>query len=228
MNLVLLGPPGAGKGTQAKVLKEALDIMHISTGDIFREEMSKNTPLGLELKSFVDRGNLVPDEIVIKIIENKLTTDPKVAYGYLLDGFPRTKQQAENLDKILHKIKKPFDYVVYMEATLPVIVQRLTGRRVCRKCGELFHIKNKLPRKEGICDLCGGELYQRPDDNELTIKKRMDVYLESTSPIIEYYKAKNNLIKVDADKDANYVKNFLMNIFHKDGKLDQNQDKRRN
>ncbi len=228
MRLILLGPPGAGKGTLAKLLKEALNVVHISTGDILREEMNNNSPLGQNIKKLVESGALVPDEVVTKIIENKLTAGKHPEQGYLLDGFPRTRMQAEELDKILNKINKPIDFTVYMEANLPVILQRLTGRRVCRECGALFHVSNKPPLKLGVCDLCNGVLYQRPDDNEETIKTRMSVYVKSTSPIIEYYAAQNKLRKVDADRDSNIVKNELIQLFNEEGKLNQNKNPRRN
>ncbi len=218
MRIILLGPPGAGKGTLAKLLKEALNIAHISTGDILREEMKNQTPLGMEIKKLVESGALVPDEIVTKIIENKLTANKNGAQGYMLDGFPRTKVQAEQLDAILTKIRHPIDVALYMEASVPVIIQRLTGRRVCKKCGAPFHIKNRPPKKQDICDLCGGELYQRPDDNEETIRKRMKVYLESTAPIVDYYHAQRKLVKVDADKESEILKDELMQLFNDQGK----------
>ena len=223
MRVILLGPPGAGKGTLAKLLKEALNMIHISTGVILREEMNKNTPLGQDIKKLVESGALVPDEIVTKIIENKLTANKNSGQGYLLDGFPRTRTQSEDLDKILTKIDQPIDYAVYMESTLSVILQRLTGRRVCRKCGALYHIVNKPAKKPDMCDLCGGALYQRPDDNEETIKTRMNVYVKNTSPIIQYYDAQKKLRKVDADKDSNIVKNELIQLFNDEGKLNKNK-----
>jgi adenylate kinase len=189
--------------------------------------MKNQTPLGKEVKKFVEGGALVPDEVVTKIIENRLTKSKENSNGYMLDGFPRTKTQAEDLDKITVSAKKPIDYAIYFESTLSIIIQRLTGRRVCRKCGALFHAVNKLPKKQGVCDLCGGELYQRSDDNEETIKKRMAVYETNTQPIIDYYKKQSKLIRVDADKDAVFVKNCLMEVFSKDGKLDTHKVERR-
>lgn len=221
MKLVLLGPPGAGKGTLAALLKESLKLAHISTGDMLREEMKKETPIGREAKKFIEKGELVPDEFVIRLIEKKLISDKRVAHGYMLDGFPRTRKQAEDLDRILGQIQQPLDYALYMESTLPVIVQRLSGRRVCRNCGALYHMRNKPPKKEKICDLCGGEVYQRVDDNEATIRTRMDVYLKNTRPVIDYYQAQGKLKNLDGDKDSEEVQAVLMQIFHEDHKLNK-------
>ena len=221
MRLVLLGPPGAGKGTLAALLKESLKLVHISTGDMLREEMKKETPIGQEAKKFIEKGELVPDEFVIKLIEKKLTGGKRVEHGYMLDGFPRTRKQAEDLDRILGEIRQPLDYALYMESTLPVIIQRLGGRRVCKNCGALYHIRNKPPKKDKICDLCGGELYQRADDNEVTIRTRMDVYLKSTRLVIDHYQAQGKLKKLDGDKDSEEVQAVLMQIFHEDHKLNK-------
>lgn len=221
MRLVLLGPPGAGKGTLAALLKESLKLVHISTGDMLREEMKKETPIGQEAKKFIEKGELVPDEFVIRLIEKKLTSGKRGEHGHMLDGFPRTRKQAEDLDRILGEIRQPLDYALYMESTLPVIIQRLGGRRVCRNCGALYHIRNKPPKKDKICDLCGGELYQRADDNEVTIRTRIDVYLKSTRQVIDYYQAQGKLKKLDGDKDSEEVQAVLMQIFHEDHKFNK-------
>ena len=218
MNIVLLGAPGAGKGTLAFLLKDTLKILHISTGDMLREEIKNQTSLGLEAKKYIDDGKLVPDEVVTRLIEKKLVNDQQASKGYLLDGFPRTKKQAEALDRILKKIGKPLNYVLYLDSSLPVIIQRLTGRRVCRQCGHLYHMINRPSKKKGICDECGGELYQRQDDNEATIKTRMDVYWKNTSPMIEYYTQQGILKKLDADKDSHDVEKFFLKILNEDGK----------
>lgn len=221
MRVTLLGPPGAGKGTLAGLLKESLGILHISTGDMLRDEMKNESDLGQEAKKFIDNGELVPDELVIKLIEKKLTSDGGSEKGYMLDGFPRNRTQAEALDEILSKIEKPLEYALYMEASTDKIIFRLTGRRVCRDCGALYHMRNKPPQEEGKCDECGGELYQRADDNEETIKTRMDVYLENTTPMIEYYQAQGKLKKLDADKDADELEKDLAEIINEDKEHDQ-------
>ena len=200
MRVVLLGPPGAGKGTLAGAIKDEFNLLHIAMGDILREEMKSGSELGNQVRSFVESGGLVPDEVVIKLIEKKLTGASGNNSGFLLDGFPRTEAQAEELDKILEKIRMPIDYVLCMEASVPVVVQRLTGRRICRDCAAVYHLVNMPPKEEGQCDVCSGELYQRPDDNEETITKRMDVYQSNTAPVIKYYEAQGKIEKVDADK----------------------------
>ncbi len=212
MRVVLMGAPGAGKGTLAGLLKDKLGIMHISTGDLLRVELKNNSPIGQEAKRYMDSGALVPDELVIRLIEKAISC-PEAQNGFMLDGFPRNKNQAQVLDEILSKIGQPIDKAVYMEASLPVVVQRLTGRRVCKNCGALYHIKNKPPKQSEICDICGGPLYQRADDNEETIKKRMDVYLESTMPMIDYYKEQGKLVQLDADQDSEKVLKIAQEMF---------------
>lgn len=221
MRCVLLGPPGAGKGSLAGVVKEMMGIMHISTGDMLRDEMKKGSPLGLEIKSLIEKGALVSDEIVTKLVESRVTTDPNLAKGFMLDGFPRTTQQAQDLDKILTKVGKPLDFVLCMDASIEVILKRLTGRRICRKCGAIFHIKSKPSKKGNACDLCEGELYQRSDDNEETIRRRMDVYETSTKPIIDYYEAQGKLIRISGEKETADVRNDLIKMLNED-----NQDQK--
>ncbi|HOX54736.1 MAG: adenylate kinase [Candidatus Omnitrophica bacterium] len=213
MNLVLLGPPGAGKGTQAKVLNEGLRLPHISTGDILRDSVKKQTKFGLEVKKIMESGALVPDDLINKIIEERLA-QPDTENGFILDGFPRTKQQAIKLDEILKKHPAgAIDLVLYFDSTLKVIIERLSGRLVCRNCGANFHIKNVPPKKDRICDFCGGELYQRQDDKEETIKNRIKVYEESISPLIEYYEKQNKIRKINADFSAQEVYKVLMKLF---------------
>ncbi len=218
MNLVLLGPPGAGKGTLAGLLVEQHDLLHISTGDLLREEMKNGSELGLEAKSYVEKGELVPDLLVTQLLAKKVKTSSPDK-GYMLDGFPRTKAQAESLDEILNEIQRPLDLAVYMDATMEVIISRITGRRVAPKSGKVYHIVNRPPKQEGICDVSGEELIQRPDDNEETVRRRMDVYLKNTLPIVEYYESKGILVKVDGDKDSEKLLPELNDIFNEQAKL---------
>lgn len=202
MKVILLGPPGAGKGSLAGILKDKYSLAHISTGDMLREEIKKGTVLGEEIKGLIAKGALVSDELVTKLVEQKFLNDPGIKKGYMLDGFPRTVKQAQDLDMILAKADAPLDFALNMEADANLLLNRLTGRRVCRKCGALFHMTNKPPQKAGVCDLCGGELYQRSDDNEETIKSRMQVYETSTQPIIDYYARQNKLKKLDGNLET--------------------------
>jgi adenylate kinase len=206
MRVVLLGPPGAGKGTLAGLLKEKYHLPHISTGDMLREEIKKGTPLGTEIKSVILKGDLVSDELVTKLVEQRFAADPELKKGFMLDGFPRTVKQAQDLDAILQRLEMPLNFVLNMEVGFDVLLGRLTGRRVCRKCGALFHMTNKPPLKAGVCDVCGGELYQRTDDNEETIMARMQVYQTSTQPVVDYYAKQHKLKKLDGNlKTADIV-----------------------
>jgi len=208
MNLILLGPPGAGKGTQAKILSVGLGLKHISAGDLLREELKKDSELGRQAKKYINAGELVPDSLVTRLIEQKILEE-RGKKGFILDGFPRNQTQAESLDTILKAHNLQLELVAYLEATESVIIQRLAGRRVCKKCFANFHLKNLPPKKDNICDYCGAELYQRPDDKEETIKNRLKVYLESTASLIDYYQKQNKLFKVNADLDAEYVYKIL-------------------
>lgn len=221
MNTILLGPPGAGKGTLAAMLKDNFGLLHISTGDLLREEMKGGTELGKTIKKYVDSGELVPDEVVIAMIEKKLSEKNSGSKGYMLDGFPRTTVQAQDLDKILTKIGQPIDYALYMEASLPVILQRLTGRRVCRKCGAIVHIKNRPSKVAGVCDVCSGELYQRPDDTEETIKNRMQVYAEKTAPIVDYYAKQGKLETLSGDEETEDLLKIVAKIFNDGQRTDK-------
>jgi len=192
MNLILLGPPGAGKGTQAQRMVERYRVPQISTGDILRSAVKESTPLGTKAKGFMDQGQLVPDEIVIGIIEERLKGKDCNA-GFILDGFPRTIPQAEALQPILSKLGKKIDHVINIEVDSEELVRRLTGRRTCKNCGAMFHVIFQPPKKEGVCDRCGGTLYQRADDNEEAIRTRLKEYEKQTAPLIQYYQGKKTL-----------------------------------
>lgn len=212
MRLVLLGPPGAGKGTQAEVLTKQLKVAHVSTGDMLRAAIRESSPLGLKAKEFMDKGLLVPDSLVIDLVRERLQK-PDAQKGFILDGFPRTPEQAEALDKTLAELKMPLDSVLYFKTSLEVIIRRLSGRRVCSKCGKTFHIRNFKPKVEGICDYCQGALAQRPDDKEETIEKRLRVYEQQTEPLIQYYQKKKNLLEVSGDLEVEPLNDVLTEHF---------------
>ncbi len=196
MNLILLGPPGGGKGTQAKLLMDRYKVPQISTGDILRDNLKRGTELGKQAKQFMDKGQLVPDAVVIGIIRDRLKK-PDCNGGFMLDGFPRTVVQGEALDKVLADMSRKLDHVVSIEVPDEELVKRLTGRRTCRACGEGYHVMFKPPKKEGACDKCGGELYQRDDDNETTVRNRLSVYKKQTQPLIDYYGKKGLLREIN-------------------------------
>ncbi len=196
MNIILLGPPGAGKGTQAKMLVEKYGIPQISTGDMLRAAVKAGTQLGLEAKKYMDKGELVPDEVVIGLVKERLQ-EPDCAKGFMLDGFPRTVAQAEVLDKELEAMGKSIDHVICIEVPSEELIARLTGRRTCKECGAGYHLKFDPPKVDNVCDKCGGELYQRDDDNEETVKARLKVYEEQTFPLIEYYDKQGKLRRID-------------------------------
>jgi adenylate kinase len=204
MRLILLGPPGAGKGTQAASIVDKYDIPHISTGDIFRANIKGGTDLGKKAKSYIDRGELVPDEITVAIVEDRLAQDDTKA-GFLLDGFPRTVEQAEALDKALERMNCSLDCVLNIQVDPSVLVERAVGRRICRACGATYHIAFNPSKAEGVCDKCDGELYQRADDNEETVSNRIQVYMNQTSPLIEYYTKQDILVSVDGQRDIDVV-----------------------
>lgn len=203
--MILLGPPGCGKGTQAKMLIEAYGIPQISTGDILREAIARKTDLGLEAKNYMDKGLLVPDNLVIKIIEGRLRKED-CAGGFILDGFPRTLGQAEALEATLAAMNQQIQHVLSIEVEDGELIRRLTGRRICRKCGESFHLVFNPPRQEGQCDSCRGELYQRDDDKEETIRKRLNVYQSQTAPLISFYQKKGMLRPVSGVGSIDAIK----------------------
>jgi len=204
MNLILLGPPGAGKGTQAQRIVDRFHIPQISTGDILRTAVKERTPLGMKAKAYMDQGQLVPDEVVIGIIDERLRV-PDCHPGFILDGFPRTIDQAEALQSILKKMGKTIEYVINIEADSEELVRRLTGRRTCKNCGAMFHLLFHPPQREGICDRCGGMLYQRDDDKEETIRVRLKEYERQTAPLIQYYQLHNTLRSIQGVGEQNQV-----------------------
>lgn len=205
----MLGAPGAGKGTQASVLSKTYKVPHISTGDIFRANMKNGTELGKKAKEYMDQGLLVPDELVVDIVADRLQ-EADCAEGYVLDGFPRTIPQAEALDTVLAKLGTAIDYVIDVEVPDENIVNRMAGRRVCPKCGEPYHHEFKIPQVEGRCDHDGEELIMRKDDEPETVLKRLRIYHEQTQPLIDYYKAKNILVEVDGTKDVKGVSDQIL------------------
>jgi adenylate kinase len=198
MRIVLVGPPGAGKGTQATYLAENLSIPHISTGDLFRANISQGTPLGKQAQEYMRAGQLVPDEVTVGMAEDRMG-QPDAAGGFLLDGFPRNVAQAEALDAYLRANELTLDAVLDLEVPEEEVVKRIAGRRTCRNdSAHTFHVEYKKPETEGVCDVCGGELYQREDDSEETVRKRLEVYHRETEPIIDYYKAKGQVVTIPA------------------------------
>ncbi len=196
MKLILLGPPGAGKGTQAKMLTEKFSIPQISTGDILRAAVKEGTPMGRKAKAFMDAGGLVPDAVVVGIVRERLQEDD-CRSGFILDGFPRTVAQADALQASLQEMDKELDRVVSLAVDAEALVERLTGRRTCRQCGRGYHVKFDPPQQAGICDACGGALFQRDDDQEETIRKRLQVYADQTAPLISYYRQAGVLMELD-------------------------------
>jgi adenylate kinase len=202
--ILFLGAPGAGKGTQAVKLSEKLGIPHISTGDMFREAVSKGTELGKKAKEYMDRGELVPDEVVIGIVKERIS-QPDCEKGCILDGFPRTVAQAEALDSALSELGKKVDFVINVEVGEDEIIRRLTGRRTCRNCGAVYHVVFNPPKSGEVCDVCGGELYQRDDDTEETVRNRLKVYEEKTAPLIDYYRTRGVLYGVNGEQPVEDV-----------------------
>lgn len=209
MKLILLGPPGAGKGTQAKMLTDRFGIPQISTGDILRAAVKEGTPMGVKAKSCMDAGALVPDEVVVGIVRERLQNDDCAA-GFILDGFPRTVAQADALKETLRELGKDLDSVVSLEVDTEALVERLTGRRTCRDCGKGYHVKFDPPRAAATCDACGGALMQRDDDQEETIRKRLEVYQQQTSPLAAYYRNEGLLTAIDGMLEMGAVQELIL------------------
>lgn len=211
MNLVFLGPLGAGKGTQAQMLREREGIPQISTGDMLRQAMAEGTELGRKAKAYVDRGELVPDDVMIGLIEERLR-QPDTRRGFVLDGFPRTLAQAHGLDRFLRAEGRTLDAVVYFQISDETIIRRLSGRRVCRKAAHIFHLDSHPPRVTGRCDFDGSELFQREDDKEDTVRHRLEVYHQQTEPLVEFYRSRGILEAIDAEADIDVVYERLRRI----------------
>lgn len=204
MKIVFMGPPGAGKGTQAEKIIENYQIPHISTGDMFRKAIKDQTELGMEAKRYMDQGALVPDHVTIGIVKDRLS-ESDCKSGFLLDGFPRTVDQAKALDEILTSLDSKIDYVINIDVDLDILKERLTGRRICRSCGATYHMIFNPPAVAGTCDKCGGELYQRKDDNEETVGNRLDVYVNQTKPLLDYYSLAGNLVNINGQQSIDLV-----------------------
>lgn len=211
MKIIMLGAPGAGKGTQAQMICDKYNVPHISTGDLFRSNIKNGTELGKKAKEYMDKGQLVPDELTVQLLLDRVTNED-CKDGYVLDGFPRTIPQADVLDKELTKLSDKIDYAIDVEVPDENIVRRMSGRRACLKCGATYHIEHIPPKQEGICDRCGSELVQRDDDKPETVQNRLSVYHEQTQPLITYYDSKNILKTVDGTKDMNDVFEDIVKI----------------
>ncbi|MBE0339088.1 MULTISPECIES: adenylate kinase [Paenibacillus] len=211
MNILIMGPPGAGKGTQADVIVKEFGIPHISTGDAFRLAMKQGTPIGIKAKEYIDKGELVPDDVTIGIVEERLQ-QPDCKKGFLLDGFPRTLAQAEALDQILGRLDTKLDDVIDLKVDRDKLLLRITGRRVCKICGTSYHVVFNPPKVEGICDKDGGELYQRPDDNEDSVRTRLDEYSNKTAPLLTFYENQNLLRHIDGEQDIDVVSKNIVSL----------------
>ena len=204
MNILIMGPAGAGKGTMSDLILQAYDIPHISTGDMLRENVRNNTELGLQAKSYMEAGKLVPDDVINAMVEDRLQQDD-CQKGYLLDGFPRTLVQAEAFTKMAEKIGKPVESVIALEVEFDTLAERITGRRICPKCGAIYHIKNHPPKVDGVCDVCGETLTQRKDDTVEQLKVRMDEYDRNTAPVIAFYEKMGVVTHIDGSQKAEDV-----------------------
>jgi len=198
VRITFLGPPGAGKGTQARDLAQEWGVLHLATGDMLREAVAAGSPLGREAKRYMDQGALVPDDVIIRMMAERLSV-ADAGRGFILDGFPRTTAQAEALSRLLKDLGQSLDTVVYFDVSEPELLRRLTGRLVCRACGHSYHLTFNPPKRAGVCDACGGELYQRDDDGEATVRNRLEVYRRQTAPLLDYYRQRNILTTVSGE-----------------------------
>ncbi|HNV86798.1 MAG TPA: adenylate kinase [Candidatus Omnitrophota bacterium] len=211
MRLVFLGPPGAGKGTLAKIIAKKDGLPHISTGDLLRANIQAKTDLGKEASQYMDKGELVPDRLVVEMVQKRIA-EADAENGFILDGFPRTEPQAKALKEMLRSAGKDLDRVVNFDASDETIIIRLSGRRICSGCGEIYHTKNIPPKAEGICDRCGKQLIQRKDDEEATVRNRLEVYRRQTAPLIEFYRKEGLLENIPADKDVKELEALVQNL----------------
>lgn len=209
MRLIIMGPPGSGKGTQSSSLVEKYDIPHISTGDILRDNIARDTELGKEAKSYMDAGELVPDELVDSLVKDRLSQED-IKKGFLLDGYPRNVSQAKALDKALSELDMKLDKVINLNANKDTLIERIVGRRICSECGATYHIKFNKPEVEGICDIDSKELVQRKDDTEGTVNNRIDVYERETQPLVDYYNEEGLLVDIDTEQDISDIFNSIV------------------
>ncbi len=215
MYIILLGPPGAGKGTQAAIVAKELNLVHIATGDLFRQAAEVGTELGMKARAYMEKGMLVPDEITIRMVLERISA-PDCEHGVIFDGFPRNLQQAEALDKALAQQAKTIGKAVYIKISEEELLKRLTGRWICRQCQTPYHAINSPPQVRGKCDKCGGELYQRPDDAAPTVKKRLQVYFAETAPLIDYYKKTGKLLEVNGEGSVDEVGQRIVAVLHRE------------
>lgn len=223
INLVLLGPPGAGKGTQAVLLTKAYQLLHISTGDMLREFAKVSSEIGDKVQAYMNKGELVPDEIVTQGVIDRMNA-PDAAAGVILDGFPRTRAQAGSLDSLLKKENRSLKIVLYLKTSEEVVIERLSGRRMCPECNQIYHVTNMPPKEDGVCDTCKAALVYREDDKPETVKNRLSVYKESTKDLIEYYKEKDLLREVDGGISAEELFEKIDTLFRQEGLVDDNSD----
>ena len=210
MRIILLGPPGAGKGTQAAGIVEKYNIPHISTGDIFRKNIKEGTDLGKKAKEYMDQGLLVPDELTVGLVTDRLSQDD-CKNGFMLDGFPRNVAQAQQLGQYLNSVDLALDRVINIEVDKDILVGRAVGRRICKSCGATYHVEFNPPKVDGTCDVCGGELYQRADDNEETVSKRIQVYLDETKPLADYYSNEGIIANINGEQSIDKVFEDIVN-----------------